>query len=220
MENIQGYAAVYYRDGDAGTEYELMPDLVERIRAGAFDSAIARGDDCIACLNHNQDLTFARVSNGTNVLRADDKGLHYTATPPDTQFGRDLLVQVERGDFHRSSFAFVPEYQFEERSDGPDIAWIVDMRKLYDVSPVSFPAYTGTTADARGETRYNLPAFPPNVSIRFIDREGAPVEQAKQYCGDVFDQYRKFKEQTAAERAEELAREERTRDARIRIAKL
>ena len=215
-ETVSGYAAVYYRDGDAGTEYELMEGLVERIRTGAFDSAIARGDDCIACVNHNQDLTFARVSNGTNVLSVDDTGLRYEATPPDTQFGRDLLVQVERGDFHRSSFAFIPKYEFEERSDGPDVAWIVDMQRLYDVSPVSFPAYTGTTADVRGETRFNTPNFPPNVSIRFVSRENETVEQAKQYCGDVFEQYRKFKEA----KAEERKAAEATHEARIKLAKM
>jgi len=215
-EVIEGYAAVFYREGDKHTEFELMDGLMERIKPDAFNSALARGDDCIACVNHNHDLIFARTSNGTNVLNVDATGLHYRATPPDTQFGRDLLVQMERGDFTRSSFAFIPVYDFDERGDGPDIAWITDITRLYDTSPVAFPAYTGTVTAARAETRFNMPTqYPQNVAIRMRSADGSGEIPAG-YVGDVFEQYRAWKDGKITERKAEAA----TRDAQVRLAQL
>ena len=34
---ISGYAAVYHRSEDAGTQYQLMDSYYERIKPGAFD---------------------------------------------------------------------------------------------------------------------------------------------------------------------------------------
>ena len=38
---ISGDAAVYHRPEDAGTQYPLMDSYYERIKAGAFDRALA-----------------------------------------------------------------------------------------------------------------------------------------------------------------------------------
>src|SRR5262245_50574422 len=122
IRTISGYASVYYV-GTAGSEFELWRSAgergVERVLPGAFDRALAEGDDVVALQNHNPDCVLGRVGAGTLALRGDGKGLAYDITPPDTQVARDLVTSIARGDVTGSSFAFtVDEQSFREARDG------------------------------------------------------------------------------------------------------
>jgi phage head maturation protease len=86
-------------------------------------------------------------------LSEDATGLKFTVDMPDTQVGRDLLVSVERGDISQNSFGFVVKEQTRSMVKGADgqtrmVREIVDC-DLFDVSPVTYPAYTQTTLEAR-----------------------------------------------------------------------
>jgi uncharacterized protein len=152
---VTGYAAVFYDANDTGTEYRLWSDMVERIRPGAFDRAI-REDDVRALFNHDPNQVVGRNRAGTLRLLVDARGLKYEIDPPDTQAGRDLVTSLKRGDIDGSSFSFVPlKTTWEEVRDAVTgtvtaIRWI-DEAQLYDVGPVTFPAYTGTAASARND---------------------------------------------------------------------
>lgn len=154
---IDGYAAVYYREDDPGTEYWLWDDYVERIMPGAFDNAIAN-DDVRALFNHNPDQLLGRSTAATLRLRSDDTGLGYEIDPPDTQIGRDVLTSIRRGDLSGSSFAFVPTkrtFREEDReiADGHTInVYIREIEEvqLFDVGPVTYPAYDSSTTGVRG----------------------------------------------------------------------
>lgn len=151
---LTGYAAVFYRADDPGTEYRLWSDMVERIMPGAFDAALAEGDDVRALWNHDPSGLLGRSKSGTVRLSVDDVGLRYEIDLPDTSTGRDVAALAERGDIAGSSFNFsVGQFAKrgrvvwvqESRGDG----MVVDVREihdleLYDVSPVSFPAYEST----------------------------------------------------------------------------
>lgn len=147
-----GYAAVYYREGEQGTEYELFPDYVERIAPGAFDSVVQ--DDVRGLINHDVNLLIGRRTAGTLRLFPDERGLRYEIDLPDTTAGRDLRVSLERGDITGSSFSFFAdpdnggETEVVEK-DGRYIRTIKKFSRLFDVGPVTFPAYTGTEAGAR-----------------------------------------------------------------------
>jgi uncharacterized protein len=145
---IQGYGAVFYREGDPGTEYQLYGDLVERIMPGAFDRAIKEADDCRALVNHDPNLLLGRASAGTLKLSIDATGLRYEIDPPDTQAGRDACVSLERGDLTGSSFSFLPD-DVTWREQGDLIIREVRSVQLFDVGPVTFPAYSSTTAGVR-----------------------------------------------------------------------
>jgi uncharacterized protein len=152
---VSGYAAVFYDANDKGTEYRLWSDMVERIRPGAFDRAI-REDDVRALFNHDANQVLGRTSAGTARLSVDARGLRYEIDPPDTQAGRDLVTSLKRGDIDGSSFSFVPlKTTWEEQRDATTgkmtyIRWI-DEAQLYDVGPVTFPAYESTEASARSD---------------------------------------------------------------------
>jgi hypothetical protein len=136
-----GYAAVFN---------ELSEDLGgfrEKILPGAFADAIA-GDDVRALFNHDANYVLGRNRAGTLTLREDDHGLAFEIEAPDTQWARDLHVSVERGDVSQCSFGFRVMDDTWYTEDGEDRRDLKKVR-LFDISIVTYPAYTGTEASAR-----------------------------------------------------------------------
>ena len=131
---IEGHAAVY------GELSEDLGGFRERIKPGAFDNVL--GNDVRAFFNHDPNFLLARTASGTLKLSTDKKGLKYSFAVPDTTAGRDLLVSMKRGDINQSSFAFTVEKDsWSESSKGTEIRTIEKVSRLFDVSPVSIPAY-------------------------------------------------------------------------------
>ncbi|HUU97154.1 MAG TPA: HK97 family phage prohead protease [Phycisphaerae bacterium] len=143
---ISGYAAVFY-DGTPRTEYPLWEGAVERILPGAFDRAL-KEDDIRALFNHDPSAVLGRSAAGTLVLSIDATGLAYRIDAPDTQVGRDVSESVRRRDVTGSSFAFMVTDQEWRTENSVDIREVKGVR-LFDVGPVTYPAYTATTVGAR-----------------------------------------------------------------------
>ena len=143
---IVGYAAVYY-NGTEATQYQLWDDFIERIMPGAFDRAI-REDDVRGLFNHNPDNLLGRTSSKTLVLESDGRGLRYTIAPPAGELTNRVLENLERGDLSGSSFAFNIVKQ-TMRQEGDTMIREINDVALFDVGPVTFPAYEATTAAAR-----------------------------------------------------------------------
>jgi HK97 family phage prohead protease len=150
-KQLVGWAAVFFRADDPGTEYELAPGLVERISPGCFDRSLRERDDVVALLNHEPSSILGRRLAGTLELSVDKKGLRFICSPPSTVPGDVAIKGVERGDITGASFAFVVERQKFVISDDPkrpDVRWLEDV-SLSDVSVVTFPAYQSTSVGAR-----------------------------------------------------------------------
>jgi len=149
---VVGYGAVFY-DGTPETQYELWPGVVERIMPGAFGRAV-REDDVRVLFNHNPDNVLGRTSAGTARLSTDSRGLRYEADQPDTGVGRDVTTNIRRGDITGSSFSFrvgKEEWRTETQESGHtlEIREILGVDPLFDVGPVTFPAYEATDAGVR-----------------------------------------------------------------------
>lgn len=152
---IEGYAAVFY-DGTPETEFELWPGVVERIMRGAFDDALKRGDDARGLFNHDPNQILGRRGAGTLKLSVDDVGLRYEITAPDSPTGKSVVAAIDREDVAGSSFSFtIPhggQRWIEEAADGErperDVREILSV-ELFDVGPVVFPAYAGTSTGVR-----------------------------------------------------------------------
>ena len=151
---LTGYAAVF------GTDSEVLSDggggqFIERIAPGAFRAVLA--DDVRALVNHDSNLLLGRTKSGTLQLSEDAKGLHFTVTTPATQAGRDVVELVRRGDMTQCSFGFtIGSERWEVRSvDGKpvDVRTITQVKRLYDVSLVVYPAYPATTVQARSKQK-------------------------------------------------------------------
>ncbi len=145
---IEGYAAVFYREGDPGTEYKLFDDLVERVMPTAFQEFFAQPTDCRALFNHDPNCPLGRCGNRTLSLTVDNVGLRYSIDPPDTQLGRDMLAYLGRGDVTGSSFSFRATKQ-SWREQGDLLVRELDGVEIFDVGPVTFPAYEGASAGVR-----------------------------------------------------------------------
>lgn len=139
---LSGYAAVFDQ-----LSHMLFGQFKERIERGAFAGSL--GDDVRALWNHNPDFPLARTTNGTLKLAEDGHGLRVEISPPDTQIGRDAVTSIRRGDVDQMSFAFdVLDDEWDQQGDGMLIRTLKKVR-LYEVSPVTFPAYPQTAIEAR-----------------------------------------------------------------------
>jgi len=154
---IVGYAAVFHREDDPGTEYRLWGDTVERIMPGAFDEAL-KDDDVRALVDHQGLL--GRTASGTCRLSVDKVGLRYEIDVADTTDGRDTVVSLDRGDLDGSSFAFRTnggkrgEVKWSEETRDGDTLYVREIHnlELLDVGPVKFPAYQATTSGLRSDS--------------------------------------------------------------------
>lgn len=145
---VSGYAAVYRSVSNELWGFE------EVIEPGAFDNADL--SDVRALFNHDPNQILARTSSGTMQLVQDDTGLRYEFEMPDTTLGNDLLVMMKRGDISQSSFAFtIKEDSWEERDGALPLRHIRQIDRVYDVSPVTYPAYEKTSVTARSWEAFN-----------------------------------------------------------------
>lgn len=134
---------------------------IETVIAGMFREAIAprafrksiKENDVRALFNHDPALVLGRNRSGTLRLREDEVGLWYEVDLPDTQVARDLWKLIDRGDVTQSSFAFesVKEQRSEPDADaGETMPLFVQKEcRLWDVSPVTYPAYEQADVSAR-----------------------------------------------------------------------
>ena len=106
--------------------------------------------DVVALFNHDQNMVLARTSSGTLKLNVTGNAMEYEFEAPNTTLGNDLLEMVKRGDVYQSSFAFtVEKEEWQERSNMKPKRVIRSIKKVYDVSPVTYPANPDTMVAKR-----------------------------------------------------------------------
>lgn len=157
---ISGHAALF----NSASEL-LCGCFREVILPGAFTDALATSD-VRALFNHNPDNILGRTSAGTLRLKEDDTGLAIEIDPPDTTVGRDLLTSMKRGDIKEMSFGFTIGEDGDEWARDPDGSgnWTRTIRKverLFDVSPVTYPAYPETDCAVRSLEQAKARTEPP-----------------------------------------------------------
>jgi HK97 family phage prohead protease len=176
MPRMSGHAAVYNRWS------EDLGGFKERVLPGAFDKSIGVSD-VRALFNHDPNYIFARTTvaadtEGSLALASETKGLHIEANPLDTATIRDLVIAPCRaGLVTQMSFSFMvrgDEVWDQEPGAGTGAVWrspkqmdglyerdLLDL-ELFDVSPVTFPAYPQTDVAVRAllsETGIDLDAL-------------------------------------------------------------
>lgn len=143
---IEGSAAVFNSITDMGW-------FKEQISPQAFDDILAdESHDVVALVNHNENNIVARRSAGTLKIWKTDKSLMYSFDAPNTTAGNDLLENIKLGNIRGSSFQFeVSEssWIFDDTNPNNDLRTIVKVSRLWDVGPVTFPAYADTDVAKR-----------------------------------------------------------------------
>jgi HK97 family phage prohead protease len=155
-----GHAAIFNSPIDLGW------GIREQIAPGAFTDSIGR-DDVRALFNHDPNFVLGRNRAGTLSLKEDDRGLAVIIDPPDTQFARDLIISMERGDITQMSFAFITEKEsWTYGKDDEEDLRTIEKVQLWDVSPVTYPAYADTDIAIKSRDLWkaqNEASKPPQV---------------------------------------------------------
>ncbi len=159
---IVGHAALFNRDSEL-----IAGSFIERIAPGAFTESLSKPDDVRALINHDPNLILGRNLSKTLTLREDDQGLHVTIDPPKTSYAQDLIESTKRGDISQMSFGFqtITDSWTRGENGAPDVRTLIKVR-LFDVSPVTFPAYPDTDVAVRSHD-----AFVNTVPIESDDTE-------------------------------------------------
>lgn len=155
---IEGYAALF------NVLSQDLGGFKEKIRPGAFSKTLGEAD-VRALLNHDPNYVLGRNTRKTLTLKEDDTGLWTETNPPDTQWARDLMVSMKRGDIDQMSFGFrVIRDEWTEQPFGIQRE-LVELQ-LFDISPVTFPAYLQTSVGVRS---IDLSKATPEEIQKFIE---------------------------------------------------
>lgn len=173
---LRGYAAKF------NSMSEDLGGFRELLAPGAFRAALRSNPDVRLLFNHDSNYVLARTASGTLELREDATGLHvFAQVDRSISWVNDLRTAMQRGDIDQMSFAFTV-------ADGGDTWAVADdgtvvrtvnadgVEGLFDVSVVTYPAYTSTTVDMRevlmrAATEGRLPAGA--VAVPVVEPIGA-----------------------------------------------
>lgn len=139
-KTLTGYAAVFNRYS------QDLGGFVEQVLPGAFAKTIQE-NDIRGLHNHDKSLILGRNRSQTLRLAEDSTGLHYEVDLPKTTAARDLSELVERGDVTGSSFSFEtvgPDGDDWSMTDQDYPLRSLLQVRLFDVGPVTYPAYLST----------------------------------------------------------------------------
>jgi len=183
---IVGHAAVFNQLSDDFGGFR------EQIEPGAFAKTI-READIRALWNHDANYVLGRTKNDTLRLREDDHGLAFEILPPNTQWARDALITLGRGDVDQASFGFrTIRDRWEDMEDRSIVRTLVEV-KLFDISPVTFPAYPQTSAQVRAKLHefqrsIAVPGQGPHPAGADDDQARARLEIMRRRL-DLYDRY-------------------------------
>lgn len=155
---IGGYGALFNKYTNVGWYAEV-------VMPGFFDGI--KSDRCACLFNHKEDIVLGRTKNNTLTLKIDATGLDYESVLPSHR--SDVYELVEGGYVYESSFAFttmkstweevdrsllvglLSESDLDQLSYGGKVTVrkLEKGRELFDISPVTYAQYEGTTTDTR-----------------------------------------------------------------------
>jgi HK97 family phage prohead protease len=142
---LTGYAARF------GEWSEPLP-FREIIKRGAFRRSLDSRNDIKLLWNHDSSKVLGSTRAKTLKLEEREEGLWVDALLPDTSYGRDAKVSIQRGDVTGFSFGFsVPAGGDAWNSEGTERT-LKSVRLIEVSTGVAFPAYPSTngTAQVRG----------------------------------------------------------------------
>jgi HK97 family phage prohead protease len=143
---VRGYAIVF------NSPSERMGNVIETIDPRALDHLGDLNELGIRMQGEHEGLALANSSKGTLRLSKDERGILIEADLDARRSdSRNLYYGVERGDVDKMSFGFriaSGGERITEDEDGTLRAHVTKIERLYEVSGVNFPAYTGTSLEA------------------------------------------------------------------------
>ena len=138
---VEGYAMLY-------DQPSVPMPFVEYIDRGALDNVDL--SKVLLLYGHDLNSVLARSDAENLQMRADDKGLWFRATLPDTTLGRDTYTNVANGNLKGCSVGFkIGDDKWLQGNDGNVIHHIRSFDQLIEISITPIPAYTETSVDVQ-----------------------------------------------------------------------
>ena len=161
--------------------------------AGEYDEIIDRNalnnadlKDVRLFVNHDiNKITLARSKKGnensTMSFTVDDKGLHIKAKldTENNSEARSLYSAVKRGDMDGMSFMFrIRGDEWKDIDKDVPLRIVKDISIVHEVSVVNFPAYAGTSVNARSDSQES--EYSPLAEARKAFSQESETQKAKQ----------------------------------------
>jgi HK97 family phage prohead protease len=144
----------------------------EVLLPGCFDDSLS-DPEIYAAWNHDDSQILGRVSAGTLEVDSDRIGLTMRCTLPNSPLGQNVYESIRRGDTHQMSFGmYVQEDQWDIANDNSGQTFerrSISKAKLFEVSPVTSPAYVASSVSARA-------LFPDGQPTSRVERVEVSVE--------------------------------------------
>lgn len=141
-QRLRGLAVVFNSETVIGGQFR------EVIRPGAFTKTLTERD--IKMLwDHNSNFVLGSTRSGTLTLQESFRGLEVDDDPPVLGMNAGFLESIQRGDVSQMSFMFEVIKENVIRAEGQMLLREILEVKLWEVSPVTFPAYSDTEIGLR-----------------------------------------------------------------------
>ena len=211
IKSIVGYPIVYNKNSaDMG--------YIEQIAPGAATNALKKSD-VRGLKNHDASLIFART--GVNLTLTEDKdGVRMEATPLDTHNYRETAKEVDAGLLDGQSFAFnIKEDKWKDLDTDNPTRTITEFEMIFDVGPVTYPAYPDTNVGLRTleEARKSAKeTIPGNDKIEIVlKRDGLDDLNYSFENKEVFDEFMVEAQKRSDVKPKLPAPDEKTPDPKI-----
>jgi HK97 family phage major capsid protein/HK97 family phage prohead protease len=184
---ISGVAAVFNQPSIKG-------DFTEFISPNALNGVDLSG--VLLLYSHDFSNILARADANTLQTSVQPDGLHFSATLPDTQLGRDTFTNIQNGNIKGMSFGFTiapdgDSWSVDEK--GNTIHTINQIDQVFELSMTPIPAYTETSVQVQRDLAQFLSSKKEDVKMA----ETKPEKVETQSRDEQMRSLEKFKEQLA-----------------------
>lgn len=148
---VSGTGIVY------NSKTELIDGYFESIAAGAFTRSLNKFNTIKSFINHDPSkiLSTTRSEPALEIFDNDDE-LYFISPIPPTTYGTDLIENLKRKNINGASFSFTVSDGGEEYKINKDgsIHRIITSAEIYEVGPVTNPAYEQTEVNLRSKDQF------------------------------------------------------------------
>lgn len=144
---IRGYGIVFNKESvDLRAGGRVFREVIRPEAMNGIDMS-----RMLAMHNHDSNRLIGNVASGTMRTGIDATGVWYEVDLPNSPTGEDVLETVRRGDTQGSSFQFTiaPDGERWTMRSGKAFREVTKFGGVYEMGPVSEPAYPDTSIGAR-----------------------------------------------------------------------
>lgn len=158
----------------------------EKINRSAVTQELINNSDIIFTFNHDPNQLLARFRNGGGSLDVElrEDGVYFSFDIPNTTLGNDIYELIKRGDISNCSFCFSisdeKDSQKWEKREGKMYREIMKIGGLYDLSAVTYPAYSDTDINARSIEARNIAEEELDKIIKEAEEKAAEEEKREE----------------------------------------